>query len=75
MDFSDNFPFKAPKCNLLTKIYNPLVSDKGEICEEVYKKEWGPMKRIPFVIDCFVKVVTDPVTSYTSGVNGVEAGP
>ena len=33
IDFSDNYPFKCPKVQFVTKIYHPNVkTDTGEIC-------------------------------------------
>ena len=33
IDFSDNYPFKCPKVQFVTKVYHPNVkTDTGEIC-------------------------------------------
>jgi len=44
-DFSNNYPFKPPKCRFLTKIYHPNVKkETGELCKEMYENEWNPKK-------------------------------
>ena len=43
LDFQfENYPFKAPKVIFLTQIYHPNIDDKGEICQNVYEKDWAP---------------------------------
>ena len=43
LDFTDNYPFKAPKVLFKTKIYHPNVkTDTGEICTQAIEKSWVP---------------------------------
>ena len=49
-DLSDNYPFKAPKCKFITRIYHPNINkETGELCENLYKKDWKPVKNLGFV--------------------------
>lgn len=44
-DFTDNYPFKPPKCKFTTKIYHPNVStETGQICKTIYEDSWVPTK-------------------------------
>merc|ERR1712096_59557 len=39
----ENYPFKTPKINFITKIFHPGVSqDKGEICMKALEDGWVP---------------------------------
>ena len=38
----NDFPHSAPKGFFMTKIFNPNISDKGEICVNTLKKDWNP---------------------------------
>lgn len=39
---SSEFPKVPPKGYFLTKIFHPNVSEKGEICVNILKKDWNP---------------------------------
>jgi len=60
-DFTDNYPFKPPKCKFLTKIYHPNIrKENGEICQDVYEKDWVPTKTMRGVIDIFISLLLAP---------------
>ena len=43
IDFSDNYPFKCPKVQFVTKIYHPNVkTETGEICAQALQNSWVP---------------------------------
>ena len=54
------FPTKPPKGYFLTKIFHPNVSEKGEICVNVLKKDWDPvnwsLRNILQIIRCLLIV-------------------
>ena len=43
MELSDQYPFKAPKCQFITKIFHPCVYSNGFICRnnEIFLA-WSP---------------------------------
>ena len=46
-NIDEKYPFKAPDIVFDTKIYHPNVKkDTGEICHDIYKKDWAPTKKI-----------------------------
>ena len=46
----DNYPFKAPKMTVMTPIYHPNFTAEGEICQNVYEKDWAPVQKVTDVI-------------------------
>jgi ubiquitin-conjugating enzyme E2 S len=40
--FPEDFPSAAPKGYMITKIFHPNISFKGEICVNTLKKDWDP---------------------------------
>uniref|UniRef100_A0A7S1SKZ5 E2 ubiquitin-conjugating enzyme n=1 Tax=Tetraselmis chuii TaxID=63592 RepID=A0A7S1SKZ5_9CHLO len=52
-----DFPNAAPKGYFLTKIFHPNVSNEGEICVNVLKKDWKPdlgIRHVLLVIRCLL---------------------
>ena len=42
MAIPPDFPFAAPTCKFITKIYHPNVDPRGNICLEVLGSRWNP---------------------------------
>ena len=61
VDFSENYPFKAPKVHFKTKIYHPGVSQKdGSICMAAIESNWVPTLNAKYVIGALVTLLRDP---------------
>lgn len=56
------FPSTPPKGFFLTKIFHPNVSDSGEICVNVLKKDWNAKMGIRNVL--LVSVLENCVTTF-----------
>ena len=51
IDFSDNYPFKCPKVQFVTKIWHPNVkTDTGEICAQALQNSWVPTLNAMYII-------------------------
>jgi len=59
-DMTDNYPFKAPKCKFLTKIYHPNVTDEGDICKAVYEDDWKPVSNMKLVCERVYNFIAAP---------------
>lgn len=61
IDFSDNYPFKAPKVLFKTKIFHPNIKqDTGEICAQAIENNWVPTLNARFVIESLVTLMKNP---------------
>ncbi len=61
VDFSDGYPFKAPKVLFKTKIYHPNIKqDTGEICTQAIEQQWVPTLNAKFVIESLVTLLKSP---------------
>ncbi len=60
-DFPDSYPFKSPTVKFVTKIYHPNVKfDNGEICHEIYQKDWVPTKKTKSIVDLLISMLMAP---------------
>lgn len=59
--FPENYPFKAPQIKFDTKIYHPNVNkETGEICQDIYEKDWVPTKKVGGVVQLIVSMMIAP---------------
>jgi ubiquitin-conjugating enzyme E2 D/E len=55
-----DYPLKPPKCVFTTKIYHPNISERGEICLDILKKDWNPSQSIQKVLDALFGLLASP---------------
>lgn len=59
--FPEGYPFKPPKVQFETKIYNPHVMQKtGEVCTELYENGWVPTRKASSIVQTFLSIMMDP---------------
>ena len=61
IDFSDNYPFKCPKMQFITKIYHPNIkTDNGEICAQAIQNSWVPTLNANFIVKMLMELIANP---------------
>ncbi|RKP35826.1 putative UBC5-E2 ubiquitin-conjugating enzyme [Dimargaris cristalligena] len=62
IDFSDGYPFKAPKIKFKTRIYHPNIDyESGDIClSQSREGQWKPTIKIAELLNEMVQLIGNP---------------
>lgn len=63
MFVAENFPYKPPVCQLLTKIYHPNFDSRGRVCLDLLYKEWTPVHFLYGPLVGIASLLDDPSAS------------
>ncbi len=50
LEFSEDYPNKAPTVKFLTKVFHPNVYNDGKICLDILQNQWSPIYDIAAIL-------------------------
>jgi ubiquitin-conjugating enzyme E2 D len=56
----NEYPFRAPIAQLVTKIYHPNIDMRGRICVSSLGEDWCPRLTIPSLLPSIASLISDP---------------
>ena len=50
MEFTEDYPNKAPQVKFLTKMFHPNIYNDGKICLDILQNQWSPIYDIAAIL-------------------------
>ncbi|KAL1521348.1 hypothetical protein AB1Y20_021015 [Prymnesium parvum] len=60
IDFTEDYPNKAPTVKFLTKIFHPNIYADGSICLDILQNQWSPIYDISAILTSIQSLLCDP---------------
>lgn len=60
MEFSEEYPNKAPVVKFKTKLFHPNVYADGGICLDILQNQWSPIYDVSAILTSIQSLLSDP---------------
>merc|ERR1719446_596230 len=60
MDFSEEYPNKAPTVKFVTKMFHPNIYIDGQICLDILQNQWSPIYNVAAILTSIQSLLSDP---------------
>ena len=60
IEFSEEYPNKAPKVMFLTNVFHPNVYENGDICLDILQNQWSPIYDVSAILTSIQSLLSDP---------------
>jgi len=60
LEFTEDYPNKAPAVRFLTKMFHPNIYNDGQICLDILQNQWSPIYDISAILTSIQSLLSDP---------------
>ncbi|KAE9011635.1 hypothetical protein PF005_g10504 [Phytophthora fragariae] len=60
LEFSEDYPNKAPTVKFITKMFHPNIYNDGQICLDILQNQWSPIYDISAILTSIQSLLCDP---------------
>jgi len=60
LEFTEDYPNKAPSVRFLTKMFHPNIYNDGQICLDILQNQWSPIYDISAILTSIQSLLCDP---------------
>ena len=60
LEFTEDYPNKAPQVRFLTKMFHPNIYNDGQICLDILQNQWSPIYDISAILTSIQSLLCDP---------------
>ena len=60
LEFTEDYPNKAPQVRFLSKLFHPNIYNDGQICLDILQNQWSPIYDISAILTSIQSLLCDP---------------